>query len=555
MANDLINIPKDSFPYFDELFVISDLHLGGPKDFQIFNSTFELKKFIDYLCDLSIERHVALLINGDFIDFLAQAPEKAFEPEKAIKKLQKIADDPTFSPVFESLRGFTNKPNRKLIVNIGNHDLELALPWVSDYLLRILASDEASRGRIILSLDGTGFRCRVGNAAVLCVHGNEVDAWNVADFESIRRLSREITQGRPINDWVPNGGSYLVVDVMNDLKVKFPFIDLLKPGTRALYPTLLAVAPEMNEMKGKLDKIRPITMSFGYKILDYARLKTGKLGDEEPDLNERSDISVNMLSRHGFKMTMDPTSSNGKGHLIEYPDKSVLNQRILAEILLDEAETNFKNDVDPFSLVAEQHDDSLGRSPFDKVKDLFFTVGDMIRSTSKILNIFSGKDISQRLFEALSDLKQDRSFDPGTPDSTFELLDSQIGSDIDFLIAGHTHFERALKRENGSGWYFNSGTWTRLIQLDDFLTDLEEFRKLYGVLEHGSMIELDAYKKDADKTLVKHKLTVIAIREKNGQTDGELLRVKLPQTEGDIPLKSPKDLNPKEPEYIFTKKN
>src|SRR6266566_9563984 len=68
MAHTLLSIPADSVPQFDELYVISDLHLGGPSDFQIFNSGAELKRLIDYLCTISPDSKIALLINGDFVD-------------------------------------------------------------------------------------------------------------------------------------------------------------------------------------------------------------------------------------------------------------------------------------------------------------------------------------------------------------------------------------------------------------------------------------------------------------------------------------------------------
>src|SRR5262249_51776273 len=70
------------------------------------------------------------------------------------------------------------------------------------------------------------------------------DDWNIADYEMIRRIGREILQGRPVESWVPNAGSLLVVEVMNNLKVRYPFVDLLKPEVEAVLPTLLALAPK-----------------------------------------------------------------------------------------------------------------------------------------------------------------------------------------------------------------------------------------------------------------------------------------------------------------------
>ena len=190
---------------FDEVHVISDLHLGGRPGFQIFGSTAELAWLIDDLRQRPLTRRSALVINGDFIDFLAQAPPLPFDPEGAAGKLAAIANEPAFAPVFDALRAFTATDNRQLIVNLGNHDLEFALPWVRDALIEMLSGGNyAARGRITLALDGAGVLMRVGGVRVLCVHGNEVDAWNVADYERIRRIGCDLMQGRGVEPWVPN---------------------------------------------------------------------------------------------------------------------------------------------------------------------------------------------------------------------------------------------------------------------------------------------------------------------------------------------------------------
>ena len=137
---------------------------------------------------------VALVINGDMVDFLAEPGAEAFDPGGAIQKLDRIAGDAAFAPVWKALKKFVRTKDRRLIITLGNHDLELALPWVREHLLGLIAGDDdAARGRVVLAFDGTGFLCRVGNATVLCLHGNEVDDWNVTDFETIpRRCSAAI---------------------------------------------------------------------------------------------------------------------------------------------------------------------------------------------------------------------------------------------------------------------------------------------------------------------------------------------------------------------------
>ena len=116
---------------FDQLYVVSDLHFGGDAGFQIFGSRDAMVWLLDHLATRDPAQQLALVINGDFIDFLAESDPRHFDPYGAVAKLERIAlADPTFQPIFEALRRFAGTLNRHLIVNLGNHDLELALPWV-----------------------------------------------------------------------------------------------------------------------------------------------------------------------------------------------------------------------------------------------------------------------------------------------------------------------------------------------------------------------------------------------------------------------------------------
>ncbi len=49
----------------------------------------------------------------------------------------------------------------------------------------------------------------------------------------LRRIASDITQGRQVTEWTPNAGSKLVIHVMNEVKRKHAFIDLLKPEKKA----------------------------------------------------------------------------------------------------------------------------------------------------------------------------------------------------------------------------------------------------------------------------------------------------------------------------------
>lgn len=505
MANTYLSIPPESLPQFDELYVVSDLHMGGTAGHQMFNSGKELARLIRYLKARPPESRVALLIDGDFVDFLAEPDAKHFDPEGAVRKLNRITEDSAFKEVFEALRGFANTSNRRLIINLGNHDLELALPWAHTRLLEILTGgDEAACARITCSFEGTGFPCKVGNATVLCVHGNEVDRWNVADYEVIRRFGREVLQGRPIESWIPNAGSQLVIDVMNSIKYKYPFVDLLKPETNAMVPTLLALAPEQQ------DKLQAIWSTLARLGWDSIKIATGFLGTkEEEDLKGRTVEAGDIFASGQRSLSRGFTRADREQYALS---------------LLDKAEEAFLRDIDPMMLVDN----------------------DMLGSYLGLAGAFKkwifGADKCEVLREAFSDLGEDRSFDPTADDATSKDLDEKVGDGFDFLIAGHTHLARALTRKKKSGWYFNSGTWARLIRFEDkVIKDPEAFKKVFEAFSAGSMEALDSF-----PNLVMRILTVVAIRAEGAKTHGELLEANQEATTDD-------EILPLETDYRFTK--
>jgi hypothetical protein len=318
----------------------------------------------------------------------------------------------------------------------------------------------------------------VGGARVLCVHGNEVDSWNVADYEQIRRIGRDFMQGRSAAPWVPNGGSQLVSEVMNPLKQDYPFIDLLKPEMPAVFPMLIALRPSVVAQLGKLGA------AGARRSWDTARMATGFL-EEAPHI--------------GMVATAPARSAAGGNGM-----RTLRQQREeMARDLLDRAETSWRENVVPLDLVGrDQRAEYLGM--FGALKRLV-----------------TGKGPIEALRDALDGLDKDRSFDPSAEDDTYRELDKLVGGDIDFLVAGHTHLERALKRRRGRGFYFNSGTWARLIQIPPQLRqDAAVFAEAFKRMKAGTMEALDA-----EPSLTQRRCSVVSIWHESGATLGELRRV------------------------------
>ncbi|MEX5219179.1 MAG: metallophosphoesterase [Nitrospira sp.] len=472
---------------FDELHVISDLHLGGVKPFQIFGSTRELVALVEYLTKITVERQVGLLINGDFIDFLAEEPSAYFDPDGAVSKLNRILKDATFELIVDALSKFVRTKNRMLMINLGNHDLELALPWVREHLIQSLCGEDLeARGRLNIVLDGTGVLCQVGNALVLCLHGNEVDSWNVADFETIRRVGRDAQFGWPVEAWVPNAGTRMVIDVMNTIKRRFPFVDLLKPEAEAVVPTLLALDPSA------LPTLRDVASVAGRRAWDAARMATGFLGDPIANTN-------GVISR-----AVEPPAAimaGGAGRFSERGGRVRADDELLS--LMEVVEIEARKGTVPMDLIKQDQDRQLG----------------FWGATWKLI---SGKPMPEVLREALEDLDKDRSFDIEEPDDTFKRLDALVTSNIDYVVAGHTHLERALRRKSGRAYYFNSGTWARLIKIKKATRqDPVKFERVFNLLKGGSMEDLD---KEPD--LVIKRCSIVSVwTDPDGRTYGELRRM------------------------------
>lgn len=434
-----------SLARLDELYSVSDLHFGGAPGFQIFNQGARLAALIDHLQARPPERQVALVLNGDICDFLAEPDAAYLSPDRAVAMLERIMGDDAFAPVFHALGRFARTPGRLLVLGLGNHDVELALPQVQEWLLRALCGDDAAaRGRVLWAMDGRGFTAQVGAARVFCSHGNEVDAWNLVDHQALGRVADAQARGQAPPPWDPNAGTQLVIDVMNGIKRRFPFVDLLKPETRVVPPLLLALDPS------SLGVLR----RFGAILYRKVRgtLQSGFLSEPVPQ-DDGAEAALRAL--------LTPRAASAR-----HPS---------AEALLRQMEDDFR----------------AGRRPLDVLGDA--RSEELLGAAQYVWDRLTGRPPEEALRAALLDwLQGDQSFELATRDETAQRLDDATDPEVDFVIAGHTHLQRALPRRRGRGTYFNSGTWIRLIRLtDEQLGSAERFAPVWRALAAGTMAALD----------------------------------------------------------------
>ena len=216
---------------FDQLYVVSDMHMGGRRNgeenFQIFNQGTRLGHFIRYVGDQVREGRVALVLNGDVFDSLAEdlAGYVALDAASALRMMEHLLHRRVLRASMGGagvVRG--NAPASPRVRRWQSRHRDGAARG------RGLDSAAAGRGRrdawprILFSTHGAGYGCLVGGKRVFCSHGNELDSWNWVDYSALGQLANAIDAGRRVDvqRWKPNAGTRLVIDVMNEVKRRLP---------------------------------------------------------------------------------------------------------------------------------------------------------------------------------------------------------------------------------------------------------------------------------------------------------------------------------------------
>jgi UDP-2,3-diacylglucosamine pyrophosphatase LpxH len=479
-----------TLPQHDEIHIISDLHMGGKAGFQILRETERLAAFVRWVATQRPDGRVALILNGDVIDTLAEETGGYIAVDNAVDVVRRIMDDTAFRPIWDALAELVDTPGRSLVFVLGNHDLELAFPAVQVAVMERLAGDDpAARGRITFSTMGAGYACRVGDKRVFCTHGNEVDAWNYIRYEDLAKAGRRLNCGRRLKpaEWEPNAGTKMVKDVMNDIKRSFPWIDLLKPETKAAVGVLIAID---SSQLGKLRHILPVVgerIEGGFEV--DRRLSAE--GFQAPDDSRPRQVGLDHLLGPNLK---DSVLSAGGG-------------RPAAVELLYKAEQDYKT----FNAEDDTPDETLGTGQY---------------LWDRLTGWLTGVTDAEALRRALTDwLEGDKSFDVSDRDDTCTQVLDSIGGHIDFIVTGHTHLERAIDLSGGRV-YFNCGTWIRLLRFTkNMLKDEDAFKPVFAFLKQCTMADLDQKEFDGKPFILDH-CGAVCIKEEGGSVSGGLFHIK-----------------------------
>ncbi|OGK92741.1 MAG: hypothetical protein A2X36_05235 [Elusimicrobia bacterium GWA2_69_24] len=433
-----------------QVYLISDLHIGGAypesphlgdRGFRICTRARELAQFVDVLAEKPIgAARIELVINGDFVDFLAErrAPPAEWSPflarpGAAVETLREIvARD---RPLFDALGKLLARGHRLTLV-LGNHDIELALPQVRRALEDLLASD----GFRFL-YDGEAYV--IGDA--LIEHGNRYDEFNVVDHDRLREYRSLLSRRQPIgaeHEFEAPAGSRMVAEVINPIKERYKFVDLLKPEVDATIPLLLALEPGL---RSKLARVLPIAAQASRHTL------------REDALPSRGgDISA------AGALAAEPVGGDMGG--MHAPASSAADPE---ERRLDDAlEKVLGAETGPF-LSALETDSRL----VDKVGGDIASGAEMLSGVAGLLSLLVSGSASLEtrlpaLLRAVRVLQTDRTFDRDfEAPSVYTRAAEQLARDGGFshVIFGHTHLARDLPLASGAR-YLNSGTWADLLQ-------------------------------------------------------------------------------------------
>lgn len=407
------------------LYVISDLHLGGKPGFQMCTGWERLAAMIRWTAGQHRSQSpVHLVIAGDIVDFLAEEPFEAFtaSQESAVQKLERAMN--ATASVWSALRAFV-ETGAQLTLLLGNHDVELSLPIPRRLFLEYLGP-----GRVDFVYDNQALTL----GELLIEHGNRYDNWNAVQHDALRLARSALSRGEEARSFPAPHGSVLVQQVMNPLKQKYSFIDLLKPETAAVLPLIAVLEPSALNNLSQVVKLQ----------LNSSGIKMANDGQPEE------------AGYRGAEAPANPSALVADDQWLTATDR-----QLIAEAL---ALAGITPPRDRTTRGAEPAEAASGSRGF---LDKLGTVKD-----SMLLLWASQQERPaqiKRLYEAWRRLIEHhhQAFDlEHEAEEYLKPAQTLAARGFQVIVFGHTHLARQVKLANGAR-YINTGTWADLMRLPD----------------------------------------------------------------------------------------
>jgi len=231
-------------------------------------------------------------------------------------------------------------------------------------------------------------------------------------------------------------GSFLVAGVMNEIKTRYPFIDLLKPESEAAIPILLALAPE-----------------YRSRILTIAGLVA------------RSRQHV--VGSDGLPSNLGDIGGDELG-ILETPGGVLVDQILRQKLPTGKCQEFMTATNDTLTPYADQNAAECG----DIQDGTFRSLWSMV----KLLVATPSGPVSSRLstlLTALEGTRNDFSFDQQQEKEPYlGAARRLLAGGFEAVLFGHTHL--AKKIDIAGGTYINTGTWADVLPFPLTILDPDE---------------------------------------------------------------------------------
>lgn len=222
--------------------VTSDMHLsagrfldGVQNPYEDFCFDAEFCEFLEYFStgQFGTGCEVELILNGDVLDFLNVQVQGEFvdviTSDIAVEKLLAILEG--HREVVKSLQDFVKCPGKKLIYNIGNHDLDFFFPAVRDTFCRVIGGEEWSQNKVWVNAERPMLDYPEG---IQIHHGNQFEAIHMGNYEQ-PFLTENLPEPILYLPW----GSIYVLKIINRMKWERDYLDKVKPAKLFMLISLL----------------------------------------------------------------------------------------------------------------------------------------------------------------------------------------------------------------------------------------------------------------------------------------------------------------------------
>lgn len=445
-----------------KIYVISDLHLGGrdpdpakgERGFRMMRRQEHLATFVRALAAKhSTEARIELVINGDFIDFLAEQLEDEVTwvpfrsiPGDALLIFEQVARRPRDRDVLNALGELLGK-GHDLTVILGNHDLELALPEVRAHFEEIVGANR-QHGRLTWILGGEAYL--VGDA--LIEHGNRYDPANLVDQDGLRELcalrSRWMFTDERRNAFESPPGSQFVAEIMNPLKRSLPFIDLLKPESEPLYAFVLALYPSA---RNRILKLIAFLKRKSKNTYEGAATPTDRRkvvgGADDPRDDEHDSADLQDDERDSVEAMLDSLAVTGE-------ERTRLRDVICEETEIDERV--------PIAIGSETGDARTALAHLI-VSGEFRSYKSRLALARRAMKILGGDQTFSRDHETNTQILA--AAETLTTMRTAEELGTmpEGAGELRYIVFGHTHHAKKINLSTNA-IYLNTGTWAELMR-------------------------------------------------------------------------------------------